>query len=340
MSYKYIIRPILFLFDPETIHNLIISILKVPGISKLIKWIYSGHKHYEYNFLGLKFSSRVGLAAGFDKNAELIDHWADLGFGFIEIGTVTPLAQAGNNKPRLFRLKEDKALIIRMGFNNDGVEVIRNRLQKRKSPIIIGGNIGKNKDTPNENADEDYAICFETLFDFVDYFVVNVSSPNTPGLRELQERGPLEKILHRLQDLNNQKSKRKPILLKIAPDLTKEQLDTIVEIVKTTKTDGIIATNTTVERVGLQTPEHVVAKIGDGGLSGMPLREKSTAVIRHLAEKSQGAVPIIGVGGIHSSGDAWEKIKAGAGLLQVYTGFIYEGPDLIRRVNKEVIESV
>jgi dihydroorotate dehydrogenase len=292
----------------------------------------------EREVFGLKFDNPVGLAAGFDKDAKLFDELASFGFGFIEIGTVTPLPQEGNPKPRLFRLKDDSGLINRMGFNNQGIEAVVARLRRRKTNIIIGGNIGKNKVTPNEKAVDDYAICFEKLFPYVDYFVVNVSSPNTPGLRDLQEKAPLTALLNSLQDLNNKKDKRKPILLKIAPDLINEQLDDIIEIVADTKIDGVVATNTTIDRSGLKTDKTKVEAIGNGGLSGKPVRARSTEVIKYLADKSNRAFPIIGVGGIHSAEDALEKLDAGATLLQVYTGFIYEGPSLVKRINKAILK--
>ena len=292
----------------------------------------------EREVFGIKFDNPVGLAAGFDKDAKLFDELASFGFGFIEIGTVTPLPQDGNPKPRLFRLNDDSGLINRMGFNNQGIELVVARLRRKKSDIIIGGNIGKNKHTLNEDAVNDYAICFEKLFSYVDYFAVNVSSPNTPGLRDLQEKKPLTALLNSLQDLNNKKEKRKPILLKIAPDLTNEQLDDIIDIVADTKIDGVIATNTTIDRSGLKTAENSVQAMGNGGLSGKPIRLRSTQVIKYLADKSNKAFPIIGVGGIHSAEDALEKLDAGATLLQVYTGFIYEGPSIVKRINKAILE--
>ena len=271
----------------------------------------------------------MGLAAGFDKDAKLYQELSNFGFGFIEIGTLTPKGQDGNPKKRLFRLPQDEGLINRMGFNNEGVAAAIPRLQKNKH-IIIGGNIGKNKITPNEKAVEDYIQCFKTLYPFVDYFVVNVSSPNTPNLRALQEKKPLTDLLNTLQKLNQATEKLKPILLKIAPDLTEEQLLDIIEIVQVTNTDGVIATNTTLSREGLQSPN----KSETGGLSGKPLSHRSTDVIRFLSKKSNNAFPIIGVGGIHSPEDALEKIKAGASLVQLYTGFVYEGPGVVKRINK------
>jgi dihydroorotate dehydrogenase len=287
---------------------------------------------------GIKFENPVGLAAGFDKDAKLFDELASFGFGFVEIGTVTPLPQEGNPKPRLFRLKEDNALINRMGFNNEGIEAAVARLRRKKSNIIIGGNIGKNKVTPIEKAVADYEICFEKLFPYVDYFAVNVSSPNTPGLRDLQEKEPLTALLNSLQKINNQKEKRKPILLKIAPDLSNEQLDDIIAIVAETKIDGVVATNTTIDRSGLKTDKNKVDAIGNGGLSGKPVKARSSEVIKYLTDKSNKAFPIIGVGGIHSAEDALEKLEAGATLVQVFTGFIYEGPALIKRINKAILK--
>jgi len=281
---------------------------------------------------GLSFENPVGLAAGFDKDARWIDELSTVGFGFIEIGTLTPKAQPGNEKPRLFRLPVDHALINRMGFNNGGVVAATERLKKRKSNVIVGGNIGKNKLTENEHAVNDYLICFEELFPYVDYFAVNVSSPNTPGLRALQEKKPLLEILLRLQEVNNLKPKRKPILLKIAPDLTDEQLNDIIDIVAESKIDGVIATNTTISRESLKTTTTEISAIGAGGLSGLPLSKRSTEVIRYLKQKSGNAFPVIGVGGVHSADDALEKLEAGADLIQLYTGFIYEGPELVKSI--------
>jgi len=333
--YKLLIRPLLFLLPPEAAHHLTLQLLKIflklPGMKSLVTSIYAvNHPKFSRTVFGLNFTNPVGLAAGFDKNAEYVDELACLGFGFIEIGTVTPLPQPGNEKPRLFRLPKDKALINRMGFNNDGAEKIAERLKKRKSNVIVGGNIGKNKSTPNENAEDDYVTCFDKLFDCVDYFTVNVSSPNTPGLRELQEKEALTKILTALQVRNNQKPQRKPILLKISPDLNQTQLDDIIEIVSNTKIDGIIATNTSISREGLVTDREEIASIGYGGLSGSPLRSRSASVIRYIAQKTQ--IPLIGVGGIMSATDGAEKINAGCILLQVYTGFIYEGPAIVKEI--------
>jgi dihydroorotate dehydrogenase len=292
-------------------------------------------KRLERTVFGLKFKNPVGLAAGFDKDAKLYNELSNFGFGFIEIGTLTPKPQVGNPKKRLFRLKQDGAIINRMGFNNGGVHEAVTRLKKNKG-VLIGGNIGKNKVTPNESAVEDYKICFEALFPHVDYFVVNVSSPNTPGLRELQDKEPLTKLLATLQVMNNKKDAPKPILLKIAPDLTNEQLEDIIEIVAETKIAGVIATNTTISREGLQSED----KEEMGGLSGKPLTNRSTEVIRFLAEKSNKAFPIIGVGGIHTAEDALEKLAAGADLVQLYTGFIYEGPKLIKDINKRILQEL
>ena len=338
-----IVRFFLFLFNPEFIHHITFKIIKVGGMipGKMWSWrlIFKvKDARLEREVFGLKFDNPVGLAAGFDKDAKLFDELASFGFGFIEIGTVTPLPQDGNPKPRLFRLNDDSGLINRMGFNNQGIEAVVARLRRKKSDIIIGGNIGKNKVTPNEEAANDYAICFEKLFPYVDYFAVNVSSPNTPGLRDLQEKAPLTALLNSLQELNNKKDKRKPILLKIAPDLTNEQLDDIIDIVADTKIDGVIATNTTIDRSGLKTDKNKVDAIGNGGLSGKPVGLRSTQVIKYLADKSNRAFPIIGVGGIHSAEDALEKLDAGATLLQVYTGFIYEGPSLVKRINKAILK--
>ena len=339
MIYQKFLKPILFRLDAETAHHFAFSSLKflfcIPLVSKVVGRLYQhSHPSLERQVMGLKFPNPVGLAAGFDKNAELFDELSNFGFGFIEVGTITPLAQAGNPRPRLFRLPADEALINRMGFNNDGAITIAKRLKKKKSDIIIGGNIGKNKDTPNENAAHDYIAAFQELYEVVDYFVVNVSSPNTPNLRELQDKKPLLEILASLQQINGTKSKSKPILLKIAPDLTDAQLDDVLEIVHETKIAGIIATNTTIHRTNLHTDSSQIEKIGMGGLSGNPLRDRSTHVIRYLAQKSNKNFAIIGVGGIHSEQDAAEKIKAGADLIQIYTGFIYEGPSLIKRINR------
>ncbi|WP_121908372.1 quinone-dependent dihydroorotate dehydrogenase [Ulvibacter antarcticus] len=335
--YKAIARPIFFLFDPEKIHHFTFSFIRFLsslGLGGLFRSMYLvKNKKLERELFGLTFPNPVGLAAGFDKDAKLYKELSDFGFGFIEIGTVTPKPQAGNPKKRLFRLKEDSAIVNRMGFNNGGVSEAVERLKKNQN-VLIGGNIGKNKVTPNEDAVDDYVICFDALFDHVDYFVVNVSSPNTPNLRELQDKEPLTKLLQTLQNNNNTRPARKPILLKIAPDLSNEQLLDIIDIVSETKIDGIIATNTTISRDGL-TSEN---KKEMGGMSGKPLGKRSTEVIRFLSEKSNKAFPIIGVGGIHSADDALEKLAAGASLVQLYTGFIYEGPQLVKDINKALLK--
>jgi len=343
-----LIKPLLFQFDPEKIHYFVTRNLKrfnrLPGGSKLSRLLWDiQDTRLEKEVFSLKFKNPVGLAAGFDKNAEVISEMADLGFGFIEVGTVTPLPQPGNIKPRMFRLPADGALINRMGFNNMGADVVaekiagyRRNAKRWQKGLIIGGNIGKNKVTPNEEAVNDYIKCFDRLFDVVDYFVVNVSSPNTPGLRALQEKEPLMHILNALQQRNLKNGISRPILLKIAPDLTHEQLDDIVDIVIQTKIAGVIATNTTVVREGLKSEK---VSNETGGLSGKPLTERSTEVIRYLSKKSKGAFPIIGVGGIHSAQDAMDKLKAGASLVQLYTGFIYEGPGLIGRINKKILSA-
>jgi dihydroorotate dehydrogenase len=336
-----LIKPLFFKFDPENIHHVVTGGLRrvnqIWGVKSLLKKLYQFEdKRLEREVMGLKFKNPLGLAAGFDKNATLIEDFAELGFGFIEIGTVTPLPQPGNEKPRMFRLPHDQGLINRMGFNNQGVDVVAARLkQVDRKGLIIGGNIGKNKITPNEDAVNDYIKCFDRLFDVVDYFVVNVSSPNTPGLRELQEKEPLKHILNTLQQRNMKDGVSRPILLKIAPDLTNSQLDDIIEIVSETKITGVIATNTTLSRENLISSPTL--KNQSGGLSGKPLSERSTEVISYLSEKSNKSFVIIGVGGIHSAQDALEKIEAGASLIQIYTGFIYEGPALIKRILKGLL---
>jgi dihydroorotate dehydrogenase len=337
-------RSILFRFDAEKVHYFVVGLLKLMVKFPPSRWIFRSMYHVEHTvlereFIGLKFPNPVGLAAGFDKNAKFFDEMESCGFGFIEIGTVTPLAQSGNDLPRLFRLKKDEAILNRMGFNNDGVQEALKHLKARNNrKLIIGGNIGKNKWTPNEEALNDYVICFEALFDEVDYFVVNVSSPNTPNLRALQEKGPLMELLSTLQQKNEAKANPKPILLKIAPDLTNEQLDEIIEIVQETKIAGLIATNTTISREGLQTPSAEVEALGAGGISGKPLTKRSTEVIHYIHEKSKGTIPMIAVGGIHSANDALEKLDAGASLVQLYSGFIYEGPGLIKEINQALIK--
>jgi dihydroorotate dehydrogenase len=336
--YQKIIRPLLFNIDPEKVHYFTFSLLRklflLPWSQKLVreKFVVED-KRLEREVFGIKFPNPVGLAAGFDKDAKLYKELSNFGFGFIEIGTLTPKSQPGNEKKRLFRLKEDKAIINRMGFNNGGVVEAVERLKKNDG-VLIGGNIGKNKITPNENAVDDYLICFNALFEHVDYFVVNVSSPNTPNLRELQDKEPLTKLLNTLQQENLKRPGQKPILLKIAPDLTDSQLLDIIDIIKDTGIAGVIATNTTISREGLTSKD----KEETGGLSGKPLTKRATEVIRFLSEKSNKAFPIIGVGGIMTPEDAIEKLEAGASLVQLYTGFIYEGPQLVKNINKEILK--
>ena len=338
-----IIRKILFFFDPEKVHyftmNSLSFLLKVGIIRHVFKNRFIlDNNELKTQVFGLDFKNPVGLAAGFDKNARYIDELSYCGFGFIEIGTLTPKGQEGNPRKRLFRLKRDHGIINRMGFNNDGVDVALHHLKKmRSNGVIVGGNIGKNKNTPMEQADNDYLICFNSLFDYVDYFVVNVSSPNTPNLRALQEKEPLERLLGLLVSENKSKNISKPILLKIAPDLSKEQLDDIIEIVLKTEIDGLIATNTTISRENLSTSKATIENIGNGGLSGKPLTDRSTEVIRYITKHSEGRIPIIGVGGIHSAKDAIDKLDAGAHLVQLYTGFVYEGPGLIKDINREIL---
>ena len=338
--YKKIILPILFLIDPEKVHNIIFFLIKIlfkiPFVKLIVSNIYSTNdSRLEKTLFGIKFKNPVGLAAGFDKNAELYTELNSFGFGFIEIGTVTPKAQVGNPKKRLFRLVEDLGIINRMGFNNIGVDKVVENLKKNKN-ILIGGNIGKNKITPNKVAIEDYKASFNLLFNYVDYFVINVSSPNTPNLRELQEKEPLTKLINALLSINRTKELPKPILLKIAPDLNDNQLMDIISIVKDTGLDGIIATNTTINRENLKSDN----KKETGGLSGKPLLARSTEVIKFISKNSNNSIPIIGVGGINSVEDALEKFDAGADLIQIYTGFIYEGPNLIRSINKALLNRV
>jgi len=341
--YKLFLKSLLFRINPEKAHYLTFDLLKffvgnAFGRFMTKSWFSYQHPQLKKQLFGLTFENPVGLAAGLDKDATAFNELAVLGFGFIEIGTLTPKPQPGNDKPRLFRLPKDEALINRMGFNNQGVDAAVLRLKNRKTHVIIGGNIGKNKLTPNEDAVNDYEYCFHALFDVVDYFVVNVSSPNTPNLRALQDKEPLTNLLNHLQKINNAKPKRKPLLLKIAPDLTNSQLDDIIDIVKITNIDGIIATNTTISRDLLTYPKSEIEAIGMGGLSGKPLTKRSTEVIAYLKTHSNNAFPVIGVGGIHSPQDALDKLKAGADLIQLYTGFIYEGPSLIKKINKAILK--
>jgi dihydroorotate dehydrogenase len=333
----------LFQVDPEQIHDLsypsIKAAFRLPFATQLSKKLFRvDHPALEREVFGLKFPNPVGLAAGFDKDARLVDEFENFGFGFIEIGTLTPMPQPGNDKPRLFRLPQDQGLINRMGFNNRGVEVAAHLLKNRKGTTIIGGNIGKNKLTPNDQALEDYVYCYNALYDVVDYFVVNVSSPNTPNLRELQDKEPLQHLLSELQNLNQAKAKPKPLLLKIAPDLTIDQLNDIIQIATTTHLSGLIATNTTISRENLTTNNDQVAAMGAGGLSGKPLTKRSTEIICYLRQNLPQSIRLIGVGGIMTATDALEKLDAGADLIQLYTGFIYEGPGLIRKINQALLQ--
>ena len=344
------LRKLLFLFPPEAVHYFSMNSLKsacsIPFAKKIIKKKFElNHPSLHKNLFGLTFKNSVGLGAGFDKNALYLNELEALGFGFVEVGTVTPKPQQGNDKPRLFRLSKDSALINRMGFNNDGVDIIKTRLEKWNkgqrptvnSQLIIGGNIGKNKITPNEDAWKDYSICFKALFDCVDYFVVNVSSPNTPGLRELQEKDSLKKILSNLQEINNGYTKPKPLLLKIAPDLSEAQLDDIISLAFDVNLNGIVATNTTITRNNLSTPRSEIQKIGAGGLSGKPLQYQSTKIIEYIIKNSNNEIPIIASGGIFTADDAIEKLNAGASLIQIWTGFVYEGPSIIKKINKALL---
>ena len=339
-----IIRSFLFCFSPERVHYFSMNSLKLLcniGFRRMISNLYRPKNNAGCSMFNIQFSNPVGLGAGFDKNAKYLAELECLGFGFVEIGTVTPLSQAGNDKPRLFRLPKDKALINRMGFNNDGVKEIAKRLKKWKeknknSKLVIGGNIGKNKITPNEDAWKDYEICFKELHPYVDYFVVNVSSPNTPGLRELQEKESLRKILTHLQAINTSQPAPKPLLLKIAPDLTQEQIDDVIDLALEIKLDGLVATNTTISRSGLQTSASRVQAIGAGGLSGLPVKQRSTEVVKYICQKTGGKISVIASGGIFTGDDAKEKLDAGASLIQVWTGFIYEGPGIVKRICKSL----
>ena len=342
--YKLLLRPIFFLFDPEKIHHFTFSLIKltskIPGFASVFRGLYKvDDKKLERHLFGLTFKNPVGLAAGFDKNAVLYNELANFGFGFIEIGTVTPKAQAGNPKKRLFRLKDDQGIINRMGFNNEGVEAAITQLKKNKGKLIIGGNIGKNTDTKPEDYTKDYLMCFNALHPYVDYFVLNVSCPNVGSHAKLNDKDYLEELIAAVQKANNTFETQKPILLKIAPDLNNNQLDEIIELVAETNLDGVIASNTSTDRNGLKAPKEQLESIGNGGLSGQPIKNKSTQVIKYLSEKSKKSFPIIGVGGIHSAKDALEKINAGADLVQVYTGFIYEGPRLVKSINKAIIKN-
>ncbi len=340
--YTTLLRPLLFAFDPEKVHHFTFSLIKItskiPGFQALCRRLYKvDAPQLERQLFGLTFKNPVGLAAGFDKNAVLYNELANFGFGFIEIGTVTPKGQAGNPKTRLFRLKDDKGIINRMGFNNEGLDAAIAQLKHNKGRLIIGGNIGKNTTTKPEDYTRDYLECFKALHPYVDYFVLNVSCPNVGSHAKLNDKAYLEELIGAVQEANAGYSVQKPILLKIAPDLNEGQLDEIIDLVKTTGLDGVIASNTSTDRSGLKASSERLEAIGNGGLSGQPIKAKSTAVIRYLSEKSAKAFPIIGVGGIHSAEDALEKIEAGADLVQVYTGFIYEGPRLIKKINKALL---
>jgi dihydroorotate dehydrogenase len=342
--YRYLIRPILFLLSPETIHHLLISFLriafKIPGVLPLVKGCYHvKHKSLKTEFLGLSFSSPVGLAAGFDKNASVYREFHAFGFSFIEVGTVTPVGQPGNEKPRSFRIKKDRGLINRMGFNNHGAAAAAARLaRKRPKGLILGGNIGKNTQTPNERAVDDYEAVFSAIYEGVDYFVVNVSCPNISDLRKLQDQDSLEQILGRIMELRELREEKKPVLLKISPDLNEQQLDETLEIVDRLKLDGIVATNTTVSREGLLSPAEKIQAIGKGGMSGAPITARSLEVVRYIHQKSDGKLPIIAVGGIMSVEDALNMLDAGATLIQIYTGFIYQGPGLARKINRAIVK--
>ena len=342
--YRFLIRPLLFLLPPETIHHLLVSFLRcvfrIPGISPLVRRCYHvKHRTLETEFLGLHFSNPVGLAAGFDKNASVYREFHAFGFSFIEVGTITPLGQPGNEKPRSFRLKKDRGLINRMGFNNEGAEAARARLaRKRPKGLVLGGNIGKNTLTPNEQAVDDYEAVFKAIYDLVDYFVVNVSCPNISDLRKLQDQDSLEQILGRIMELRKKQETQKPVLLKISPDLNEKQLDETLEIINRLKLDGIVATNTTIQREGLKTPKDKIEAIGKGGMSGAPIAARSLEVVRYIHEKRAGSLPIIAVGGIMGVQDALNMLDAGATLIQLYTGFIYEGPGLARKINKALLE--
>ena len=340
--YKQIIRSFLFKFDPESVHYFTFGVLrlifKIPFSTRIARAFFQiNHPKLKRELFGVKFKNPVGLAAGFDKNAVLYNELANFGFGFIEIGTVTPKAQDGNPKKRLFRLKADAGLINRMGFNNAGLEALISNLKQNKNKVIIGGNIGKNTQTEPAYYTADYAKCFKALHPYVDYFVLNVSCPNVDSHAKLTDKDYLEELINEMKVLNGEFEVQKPILLKISPDLNQLQLDEIIGLIAKTEIAGVIACNTSVSRAGLQTPKAIVESIGNGGLSGQPIKSKSTEVIRYLSKNSKKAFAIIGVGGIHSAEDALEKIQAGADLVQIYTGFVYEGPSLVKRINKALI---
>lgn len=337
--YKLLVRPLLFSFDPEWVHYFTLNALKllnkIPFSSWLFMKIYSyQNSSLEKELFGIKFKNPVGLAAGFDKNGKYIKEMSNLGFGFIEIGTITPKPQPGNPKKRLFRVQNDLAIINRLGINNDGNILCAERLKKNNSDVVIGGNIGKNTTTSNENADKDYIQNFEILHQYVDYFVLNVSCPNVSNFTKLQDVEFLKKLVPQLKKINSTKPKKKPILIKISPDLNQDQLDETIDLVRSENLDGIIATNTTTSRNNLKTNNSKIEKIGNGGLSGEPLKNKSNEVIRYISKKTNGNLPIIGVGGIMNPKDALDKIEAGADLIQLYTGFIYEGPSIVKKINQ------
>lgn len=340
--YKQLIRPIFFCIDPEKVHHIVVVLVKfgfkIPGIQALVRCMFSvKDSRLERKVFGLTFSNPVGLAAGFDKNATFFNEFSSFGFSFIEIGTVTPKGQPGNPKPRLFRMPLSKGLINRMGFNNNGVDEAVKNLKKRKTNIIIGGNLGKNTNTPNDCAVSDYVITFNELYDYVDYFVVNVSCPNISNLHKLQDKDSLMLILNSVLAERATKTVIKPVLLKISPDLNFNQIDEVIDMVLETKIDGVVATNTTTGRYNLNEPSDKISAIGNGGMSGLPLRDRSTEVIRYISQKTGGKIPIIGVGGILSAQDALDKIDAGAALVQIYSGFIYEGPILVKKINKSIL---
>ncbi|MFV0249121.1 MAG: quinone-dependent dihydroorotate dehydrogenase [Tenacibaculum sp.] len=340
--YKLLIRPVFFLFEPEKIHHFTFILIKfissIPWLAQMLKKAYHiNDKKLERKLFGLKFKNPVGLAAGFDKNAMIYNQLANFGFGFIEIGTVTPKAQQGNPKKRLFRLKADKAIINRMGLNNKGLVAVIEQLKKNKKKIIIGANIGKNTSTNPKNYTEDYLNCFKSLHLYVDYFALNISCPNVSSDAKLEDINYLKELINKVQKFNNEQKKQKPVFLKIAPNLNNQQLDQIIQLVADTKIEGVIATNTSVDREGLKTAKKKLDSLGSGGLSGNPIKDKSTKVIKYLSNNSNGTFTIIGVGGIHSEKDAIEKLQAGASLIQIYTGLIYEGPGLVKRINKAIL---
>ena len=341
--YKILIRPILFLFDPEKVHYFTFSVVKflhkIPFVPGIIRSMFQvNDKRLERTVFGITFKNPVGLAAGFDKNGVIYNELANFGFGFIEIGTVTPIGQVGNPKQRLFRLKDDQGIINRMGFNNEGIAPAIENLKKNKGQVIVGGNLGKNTATTPENYTQDYCEVFKALHPYVDYFVLNVSCPNVGSHAKLNDKDYLIELISTVQELNTKEATQKPILLKIAPDLNNDQLDEIIELVAETEIDGVIASNTSTTRDNLKVSNERLLEIGKGGVSGQPIKSQSTKVIKYLADNSNKSFPIIGVGGIHSAEDAIEKLNAGADLVQIYTGFIYEGPSLIKKINKAILK--